>query len=177
MSDNLMPAACEADVTGLVAMHALKLASGTPSSLADWNNNYGRERDKCVFWHCGYFAKSFVPDLVMGQHASPDLPNSWGMLHGRASSGPVTFARITTDDVQGQIRAYVGEGRMTDDPLDTYGTRAVVEIPGLQKLLRHICRNGFEHHVAMNRSLVADSVDEAFSTYMGWQVYRHGAEA
>jgi L-fucose isomerase-like protein len=177
MSDNLMPAACEADVTGLVAMHALRLASGTPSTLADWNNNYGRELDKCVFWHCGYFAKSFVPDLVMGQHASPDLPNSWGTLHGRASSGPLTFARISTDDVAGQIRAYVGEGQMTDDPLDTYGTRAVVEIRGLQKLLRHICRGGFEHHVAMNRSLVADSVDEAFGRYMGWQVYRHGAEA
>lgn len=177
LSDNLMPAACETDVTGLVAMHALKLASGTPSTLADWNNNYGRERDKCVFWHCGYFAKSFVPDLVMGQHASPDLPNSWGTLHGRAASGPLTFARISTDDVAGQVRAYVGEGQMTDDPLDTYGTRAVVEIPGLQKLLRHICRNGFEHHVAMNRSLVADAVDEAFGNYMGWQVYRHGAEA
>ncbi len=114
-------------------MYALKLASGTASTLADWNNNYGRERDKCVFWHCGYFAKSFVPDLDFGQHASPDLLNSWGTLHGRASSGPMTFARITTDDRRGEIRAYVGEGRMTDDPLDTYGTRAVVEIPGLQK--------------------------------------------
>jgi L-fucose isomerase-like protein len=177
MSDRLMPAACETDVTGLVSMYALKLASGTPSTLADWNNNYGRELDKCVFWHCGYFARTFVPDLVMGQHPSPDLPNSWGTLHGKAASGALTFARITTDDVAGRIRAYVGEGRITDDPLDTYGTPAVVEIPGLQKLLRHICRGGFEHHVAMNRSLVADSVDDAFGNYMGWDVYRHGSEA
>jgi L-fucose isomerase-like protein len=176
LSDKLIPAACEADVTGLVSMYALKLASGTPSVLADWNNNYGRERDKCVFWHCGYFAKSFVPDLVMGQHPSPDLPNSWGTLHGRASSSDLTFARITTDDVAGRIRAYVGEGRITDDPLDTYGTPAVVEITGLQKLLRHMCRNGFEHHVAMSRSLVADAVTEAFGTYLGWDVYRHGAD-
>jgi L-fucose isomerase-like protein len=177
MSNNLMPAACETDVTGLVAMYALQLASGTPSTLADWNNNYGREHDKCVFWHCGYWTKSFVPDVVLSQHPSPDLPNSWGTLHGRASAGPVTFARITTDDLEGRIRAYVGEGRMTDDQLDTFGTRAVVEIPGLQRLLRHICRNGFEHHVAMSASLVADSVEEAFGTYLGWQVYRHGAEA
>ncbi len=62
---------------------------------------------------------------------------------------------------------------MTDDPLDTFGTRAVVEIPGLQKLLRHICRGGFEHHVAMNASRVADAIEEAFGTYLGWQVYRH----
>jgi L-fucose isomerase-like protein len=177
MSNSLMPAACEADVTGLVAMYALQLASGSPSTLADWNNNYGRERDKCVFWHCGYFTRSFVPGVVLSQHPSPDLPNSWGTLHGQAAPAPITFARLTTDDVAGQIRAYVGEGRITDDTLDTFGTRAVVEIQGLQKLLHHICRNGFEHHVAMNASCVADSVEEAFGTYLGWQVYRHGADA
>ena len=36
-----MPSACEVDVTGTVAMYALQLASGTPSALVDWNNNYG----------------------------------------------------------------------------------------------------------------------------------------
>ena len=39
-------------------------------------------------------------------------------------------------------------GRFTDDPLETFGGAGVVEIPGLQKLLRYICENGFEHHVA-----------------------------
>ena len=173
MTNNLLPAACEADITGLIAMYALQLASGAPSTLADWNNNYGNDPNKCVFWHCGYWTKSFVPDVVLSTHPSPDLPNSWGTLHGRAPSGPVTFARLTTDDTHGQIRAYVGEATMTDDPLDTFGTRAVVEIPGLQKLLRHICRGGFEHHVAMNASRVADAIEEAFGTYLGWQVYRH----
>ncbi len=27
----------------------------------------------------------------------------------------------------------------------------------------------------MNRSLVADAVDEAFGTYMGWKTYHHAA--
>ncbi|MGZ8757434.1 L-fucose/L-arabinose isomerase family protein [Aeromicrobium sp.] len=175
MTNNLLPAACEADATGLVAMYALQLAAAGPSTLADWNNNFGDDPDRCVFFHCGYWTKSFVPELEFGKHASPALHDSWGTLHGQASAGPITYARVTTDDRHGEVRAYVGEGRMTDDPLDTYGTRAVVEIPGLQRLLRHICRNGFEHHVAMNASLVGDAVEEAFATYLGWKVYRHEA--
>ena len=130
-----------------------------------------------MFFHCGYWTKSFVPDLEYGRHPSTGLPNSWGTLHGRAPAGPITFARVTTDDLHGRIRAYVGEARMTDDPLETFGTRAVVEIPGLPRLLRHICRNGFEHHVAMNAALVADAVEGAFETYMGWPVYRHRGAA
>jgi len=51
----------------------------------------------------------------------------------------------------------------------------VVRIPGLQSLLKHICDNGFEHHVAINRSQVASAVNEALSKYMGWEVYHHGA--
>jgi hypothetical protein len=46
---------------------------------------------------------------------------------------------------RGRISTYVGEGRFTDDPLMTFGNRAVVEVPGLQRLMRHVCRNGFEH--------------------------------
>ncbi len=71
------------------------------------------------------------------------------------------------------MRAYVGEGRFTDDPLTTFGSRAVVEVPELQKLMRYICKNGFEHHAAMNASHCAEILSEAFETYLGWPVYVH----
>ena len=175
MSNNLMPSACETDVTGLTTMYALQLASGRPSALADWNNNYGDDPDKCVFWHCGTWAKTLVPQAQVDTspiHTSLGIEKTWGALHGRAPAGPVTFARVTTDDTHGEIRAFVGEGYMTDDPLDTYGTRAVVEVPGLQNLLQLMCRYGFEHHVAMNASRVAGAMAEALDVYMGWTVYR-----
>ena len=41
---------------------------------------------------------------------------------------------------------------MTDDPLKTFGNRAVAHIPRLQELMHHVCENGFEHHVVMNAS-------------------------
>ena len=90
-------------------------------------------------------------------------------------AGPVTFARISTDELNGKIRTYAGEGRFTDDPLDTFGARAVVEVPGLQKLMKYICKNGFEHHCAMNASHSAAILANAFETYFGWDVYHHEA--
>lgn len=179
MSERLMPSACEVDITGVVAMYALQLASGRPSALVDWNNNYGDDRNKCVFFHCGNWAKSFLPGIRIG--TAPILgttlgeENTFGAVAGRTPSGPVTFARVSTDDLNGCIRAYVGQGRFTDDPLSTFGARAVVEVPDLQKLMRYICRNGFEHHAAMNASHCGSVLADAMETYLGWPVYRHGS--
>jgi L-fucose isomerase-like protein len=177
MSEKLMPSACEVDVAGTAAMYALQLASGKPSALVDWNNNYGDDPNKCVFFHCGNWAKAFLPDATIA--TAPILgstlgeQNTYGAMAGRTSQGPVTFGRVSTDDQHGGIRAYVGEGRLTDDPLDTFGTRAVVEVPDLQKLTHFICRNGFEHHAAMNASHSAGILTEAMRTYLKWDVHRH----
>ena len=178
MSDRLMPSACEVDVTGVLSMYALQLASGQPSALVDWNNNYGDDPNRCVLFHCGNWAKSLLSGATM---ANAEIlatvlgtENTYGTVSGRAKPGPMTFARITTDDRHGQIRTYVGEGRLTDDPLDTFGCRAVAQVPDLKALLRYICKNGYEHHAAVNPSSVADTLVEAFETYLGWQVYQHG---
>jgi L-fucose isomerase-like protein len=180
MSQQMLPSACEVDIAGVVSMYALQLASGRPSALVDWNNNYGTDREKCVFFHCGNWAKDFLPDIRIG--TAPILgtvlgeENTVGALAGRTPAGPVTFGRVSTDDLSGKIRAYVGEGRFTDDPLETFGTRAVVHVPRLQKLMRRICRGGFEHHAAMNGAHVASATTEALGNYLGWGVYHHNGE-
>ncbi|MGA7029346.1 MAG: hypothetical protein WBY24_11915, partial [Candidatus Acidiferrales bacterium] len=69
-----------------------------------------------------------------------------------------------------------GEGRFTNDPLETFGGAGVVEIPHMQKLLRYICENGFEHHVAANLSQVSAIVHEVTKNYYGWETYWHGRE-
>jgi len=179
MSEKLMPSACEVDIAGTVTMYALQLASGKPSALVDWNNNYGDDPDKCVFFHCGNWAKAFLPDIeistapILG--TTLGVQNTWGALAGRTPSGPVTYGRISTDDRSGRIAAYVGEGEFTDDALKTFGNRAVVRVPDLQGLMRTICRRGFEHHAAMNGSHSAAILAEAWENYLGWGVYVHGA--
>jgi len=178
MSDQLMPSACEVDITGVASMYALQLASLKPSALVDWNNNYGSHPDRCVFFHCGNWAKTFVPEIeistapILGTTIGEE--NTYGAMAGRAPAGPVTYARISTDDRNGCIRSYIGQGNMTDDPLDTFGNRAVVEIPNLKQLMKHICKNGFEHHVAMTLEHHAAGLEEAFTTYLGWESYYHG---
>jgi len=177
MSENFMPSACEVDVTGVLTMYAMQLASGTPSALVDWNNNYGAADDKCVLFHCGNWAKSFLPDIkilnapILG--STLGVENTWGALDGRTPAAPLTYGRITTDDAAGAIRTYVGQGELTNDELKTFGNRAVARVPKLQKLMRHVCREGFEHHVVMNASSTAGVLAEAFERYLGWEVYHH----
>ena len=179
MSENFLPSACEVDVTGVLTMYAMQLASGSPSALVDWNNNYGDDDDKCVLFHCGNWAKSFLPDIkvlnapILG--STLGVENTWGALDGRTPAAPLTYGRITTDDTAGVIRTYVGEGELTNDELKTFGNRAVARVPRLQQLLRHVCREGFEHHVVMNASHTAGILAEAFGRYLGWEVYHHDA--
>ena len=51
----------------------------------------------------------------------------------------MSFARFSTNDLEGKIRGYVGDGQFTDDPLETFGGAGVVKIPRMQDLLRYIC--------------------------------------
>lgn len=177
MSEQMLPSACEVDIAGVVSMYMLQLASGRPSALVDWNNNYGDDPWKCVLFHCGNWAKDFLPDIRIG--TAPILgtvlgeENTVGALEGRTDAGPLTFGRVSTDDLTGQISSYVGQGQFTSDPLDTFGTRAVAKITALPRLMHKICQDGFEHHAAINRSHCASPVAEALSRYLGWQTYHH----
>lgn len=179
MGDRLLPSACEVDVMGAVSMYALLLASGNPPAFQDWNNNYGDDRDMCINTHCSNFPKSFMQNDVevsnldvLGTTLGAD--NCFGAIKGQAAPGPITFFRASTDDPMGVIKAYLGEGQMTDDPVgDFQGGSAVLRIEGLQTLMDFICKNGFEHHTAVTRSHVADVLEEALTTYLGWELYLH----
>ena len=177
MSEALLPSACEVDVTGLVGMLALRLATESPAAIVDWNNNYGDEENKAVVFHCSNLPKSLfkkqhmdIQEIIAG---SVGAENTCGTIVGRLRSGPFTFCRVDTFDPAGEIRAYVGEGNLTNDPLETFGGYGVVEIPNLQALLQVICTLGFEHHVAIAMGQAARAIEDAFDTYLGWDVYHH----
>jgi L-fucose isomerase-like protein len=178
MSDTLRSSACETDVAGTVSMYAMQLASGRPSALLDWNNNYGGDPDKAVVFHCSNLPKSVFADQKMDFQeiiaGSVGKENTYGTIVGRMKTGAFTYCRVSTDDTFGEIQAYVGEGQLTNDVLNTFGGFGVVKIDRMQELLKFICNNGFEHHVAFNLSEIASSVEEAMSNYLGWSVYNHG---
>ena len=182
LSNSLVPAACEVDVGGLIGMYALQSASGAPSALLDWNNNYGSDPDKGVVFHCSNLPKDVFCEHRMDYQeiiaGSVGQENTYGTIVGRVKPGPFTYLRVATDDLRGCIGAYVGEGVFGDqatDPLETFGGYGVVRIPRFQELLTYICENGFEHHVAANLSRVAKPVQEALAKYLGWDIYFHEA--
>ena len=172
------PSACETDIMGAVSMLALLKAGGVPPIYQDWNNNYKNEPNKCINVHCSnYPACAFKdkPEIgeldILATTLGRDV--SFGALKGRVRPSDMTFLKVSTDDVNGRIRCYLGEGKFTDDPLPTFGGVAVCEVPDLNGLMHYAAKNGYEHHVALCQAKCADVLEEVLGNYMGWDVYRH----
>lgn len=173
-----IPMACEVDVMGAVTMYAMYLASLSPSGYLDWNNSFGDDRDMCIGIHCSNFPKSFInADFKIGSldilGNSLGKENCFGACKTVIASGNMTYGKISTDDVGGVIKMYVGEGEFTDDTVDTLGGVAVCRVPGLQKLMDYVCCNAYEHHVSMNRGHNAKVLSEALGKYMGVEIHYH----
>ncbi len=178
MGEKGRPSACETDVMGALSMLALLNASGVPPIYQDWNNNYKNEPDKCINVHCSnYPACAFEekPEIanldILATTLGADV--SFGALKGRVRPSKMTYLKLSTDDRRGVIKGYLGEGRFTDDPLPTFGGVAVCEVEDLNGLMRHLTKNGYEHHVALTQMECADVLEEALGNYMGWEIYRH----
>jgi len=178
LGEKMIPCACEVDVAGVISMYMLALAAGRPPAILDWNNNFGEDRDMCVCTHCSNYPKSFfqneieISNLdVLGTTLGQE--NCFGAVKGKVAAGPISYFRISTDDAKGRIKTYLGEGEFTDDPYGMDGGIAVTRIPELQKLMKHITKNGFEHHVAMVRGNISHILKESVETYLNWDFYEH----
>ncbi len=168
-------ASCEVDVGNAVAMAALSAASGKPSTVLDWNNNYGDEDDKCIVFHCGPVPR----ELMTGKGQISDhliLANSlgenqsFGCVVGRIAPFEMTFSSMMTD--AGRLKFYVGQGRITEDeiPANFFGCAGVAEVPKLQDVLLHVGRYGYRHHVSLTPGLFQEPLYEALDKYLGYEV-------
>lgn len=179
MGEKGKPSACESDVTGAVSMLAARFAAEKAPALMDWNNNIRDDRDMCISLHCSNFPKSFFATEsieiecldVLGSTLGKD--RCFGACKGQVAEGDMTFLRITTDDTKGVMKMYVGEGRFTNEVIETKGGVAACHVENLQGLMNYICKNGYEHHVCFVRGKVAAILQEAFENYIGIEVYRH----
>ncbi|MFO7586034.1 MAG: hypothetical protein R6W69_15005 [Anaerolineales bacterium] len=98
--------------------------------------------------------------------------NTYGAMAGRAAAGPVTYARVSTDDVNGIIcptsaRANWRTSRSTPSDTALSSTPLGCKTCWLtwQERLRASRRHDDEPCCPV--------LSEAFETYMGWDVYHH----
>lgn len=175
LNDRGIPAACEVDLGNAVMMTALRLASGDPPTLLDWNNNYADEPDKCILFHCGPVPKSLmaakgriVDHEILAQAVGKGC--GFGCNAGRIAPMPFTFGSLLTNE--GRMEFYLGEAKFTDDPIpdDYFGCAAVAEFDGLQDILQTIGYLGHRHHVAVTKGHVAEAIREAFEDYLDYDV-------
>ena len=174
--DRGIPSACEADIMGTLSMHALQLASGGASCLADWNNLHNEDDELANCWHCGVFPPSwskagkakFGYQRIIANDVGRE--NAYGVVEFVMKDGPVTLCR-TTQDNAGAFKVMLAEGASEPNPAKTFGAYGWVRVPKLQKLYREVLLRHFPHHVAMNRSHVGNVLWEAFGNYLGFGVY------
>jgi L-fucose isomerase-like protein len=175
MNDRGVTAACELDIGNAVMMRALSLASGQPSTCLDWNNNYGRDEDKCILFHCGPVPRSLMS--AQGRVTDHGILKSslgegraYGCDVGRIAPTPFTYGGLMSQD--GKLKCYLGQGRFTQDPIadDFFGCAGVAEIPKLQDALQTIGYLGHRHHVSVAPGSVLEPTREALSKYLGYEV-------
>ncbi|MCF7943549.1 MAG: fucose isomerase [Spirochaetia bacterium] len=174
MGESGFPSACEMDVAGALSLYILRLAAEEAPGFLDWNNNFDYNRDICVCTHCSNYPASFMGNPltfgqldVLGNTIGKD--RCFGAVKGKVAPGSMTYFRVSTDDSRGIIKAYGGNGAFLDEPYAMDGGIAVCHVPGLNSVMDHICREGFEHHVSMVRGDFADVIEEALTRYLKWE--------
>jgi len=174
LNDRGIVASCEIDLCSAITMRALNLASEQPTAVLDWNNNYGDDEDKVVLFHCGPVAQGLMSGTgIVTEHkmfAKTDPGSGWGCNEGRIKAFPMTFSNCQTKD--GKLIVYAGEGEFTDDIIEDgfFGCGGVAKIPDLQNKLIKLARGGFKHHTSVGVGHIKAVLEEAFGTYLGYDV-------
>ena len=175
LDDRGIPAACEADIMGTLSMHALQLASGSPSCLADWNNLHNEDAELVNCWHCGVFPVSWAKgkpsmgcqEIIAG---TTGRDSAMGVVEFVMKDGPVTLCRATQDGA-GSFKAVLAQGAVEPNKAATFGAYGWVRIPQIAALYKNVLLRHFPHHVAMSRSQVGNVLWEAFGHYLGFDVF------
>ena len=175
LNDRGITASCEIDLCSAITMRAMALASGKPAACLDWNNNYGEDENKVILFHCGPVAQSLMAGKgTVTEHkmfAKGDPGSGWGSNEGRIAAFDMTYSNCFTED--GKLKVYADEARFTGAPIEPafFGCGGVAEIPDLQNKLLRLARGGFKHHTTVGVGHMKGILEEAFSTYLGYEIF------
>ena len=174
LNDRGIVCSCEVDLCSAITMRAMNLASQVPTACLDWNNNYGEDENKVILFHCGPVAQTLMTEKgTVTQHKmfdKSDKGSGWGTNEGRIKAFDMTYANCFTEN--GKLKVYTSEGKFTGEPIETefFGCGGVAEIPNLQDKLLRLAKGGFKHHTTVGVGHLKYVLDEAFQTYLHYDL-------
>lgn len=174
LNDRGIVCSCEIDLCSAITMRAMNLASGKPTACLDWNNNYGEDENKVILFHCGPVAQTLMDGKgTVTEHkmfAKGDPGSGWGSNEGRIKAFDMTFSNCFTEN--GKLKIYASEGKFTGEPIEStyFGCGGVAEIPELQNKLLALAKGGFKHHTTVGIGHMKYVLEEAFTTYLGYDL-------
>lgn len=174
LNDRGIVASCEIDMCSAITMRALQLATDGPAACLDWNNNYGDDENKVILFHCGSTAQKLMKSKgTVTSHKmfdKTDPGSGWGTNEGRIGCFPMTYSNCKTEN--GKITIYFSEGEFTNDDIEKefFGCGGVAYIEDLQNKLIKLAKGGFKHHTTVANGHVKYILEEAFKTYLGYDV-------
>lgn len=165
------PVACEVDVYGALSEYVGQCVSNDVVTILNINNNIpsdvyekkirgkvfnGKEYrigDLFLGYHCGVTAPSKLGDRKLEYHfVNHQLigeEQSKGTIQGSLIPGMVTLYRIQGMK-DGKLRAYVAQGQILPVTMDTYGGRAVIAVPEMERFFRNVVlEKQFPNHCAV----------------------------
>jgi L-fucose isomerase-like protein len=172
MSAQGMPIACEVDIYGALSEYLGYLASGSPATLLDLNNtvpndmvpkskkarNGAAPEDLFMGFHCGNTPTSCMKNCALNYQVimhrlmeDPALPPNItrGTLEGQIAASPTTVLRLQ-GSADGDLAAYIAQGKILDIDPCTFGGTGVFAIPDFARFYRHVLIEGaFPHHAAI----------------------------
>ncbi|MCC7446355.1 MAG: L-fucose/L-arabinose isomerase family protein [Anaerolineae bacterium] len=149
LSDECIPATCEADVNGTVTQLILQTLSGEPAFGTDLVA-MDKKQGTVTFWHCGLAPLSMAdpsshPRGALHSNRQRPLLMEFPLKPGRA-----TVARLTRSGGNGGYRLVVGGGNMIHAPMSFTGTSGVFRFDTpVESVLDTIMTEGLDHHYSI----------------------------
>lgn len=179
-NDHCMPAACEGDTPGAVAMLLGAILSGTAATMND-PVALDRKTATVQMWHCGPGPASWADaegqcldyHHTLNRRSEPGSPLAGVSSDIRFAQGPVTMLRIRA----GGDSLFVLEGEVVSGPSAPYpgsgGWIGKLRMSGkpvsLEDLLQMMAEYGLEHHYPVMRGHHGSVLAE-MAAWAGWKI-------
>lgn len=149
LNDNLVAAACEADLYGAITMFVGMELTGKPVFFGD-PVSLNEEENTVTYWHCGTAACSLAREdkgPEMGVHPNRKIGPT--MEFGAKPCKEVTLFRIGRKP-DGTFRFFISTGEALDKPKQFLGTSVVVRTDSnAKRLVETSVKDGWEPHFAV----------------------------